>query len=244
MVVRFAMHLERITLCPEQYPASEDYPFNLEVFNVTRDIIFETPVTFFAGENGTGKSTLLKAIAYRCGIPIWKGADRPPYHTNRHSEDLCRYIEARWAGETVPGSYFAAEIFHNFAQILDEWARNDPGMLDYYGGESLITKSHGQCHMAYFKSRYRIKGLYLLDEPENALSPKRQIELLEVLGEMSRAGHAQFIIATHSPILLALPGSVIYSFDHIPVKRLEYEETDYYRIYNDFMNNRHKYIKG
>jgi len=97
--------------------------------------------------------------------------------------------------------------------------------------------------MSYFKSRYQIKGLYLLDEPETALSPRSQIELLEVLTKMSAAGHAQFIIATHSPILLACPGAMIYSFDHSPVKRLQYEETPHYQIYKGFMEDRSAYLK-
>jgi len=93
------------------------------------------------------------------------------------------------------------------------------------------------------KSRYQLRGLYLLDEPETALSPKKQLELLKILSETSQAGHAQFIIVSHSPILLALPGASIYSFDFIPVQEIKYEETDYYRIYRDFLNNRGKYIR-
>ena len=91
--------------------------------------------------------------------------------------------------------------------------------------------------MAYFRSRYRIPGLYLLDEPETALSPRSQLQLLELLQAMSAAGHAQFIVATHSPILLACPGTRLSSFDYIPVKRVRYEETDHYRIYRNFLEN-------
>jgi predicted ATPase len=97
--------------------------------------------------------------------------------------------------------------------------------------------------MSFFRSRYKIKGLYLLDEPETALSPKTQLELLKLLREMSRLGHAQFIIATHSPILLSCPGSVIYSFDHTSVKVIRYEDTDHYHIYKDFMKNPGRYLK-
>lgn len=238
------LHLTKLAISPGQFPARDCYPFNLKIFNETRSIEFTTPVTFFIGENGSGKSTLLKAIAYKCGIHIWKDAERPRLHSNKYSEELQRYIKVEWAGDKVPGSFFASEVFHDFAEILDEWARSDPGILKYFGGESLMTKSHGQYHMSYFKSRYRIKGLYLLDEPENALSPNRQLELLKVISDMSRAGHAQFLIATHSPLLLALPGAAIDSFDYIPVKRVEYEETDYYRVYKDFLNNRKAYLEN
>ena len=97
--------------------------------------------------------------------------------------------------------------------------------------------------MSFFKTRFRIKGLYLLDEPETALSPKSQLELLRVISDMIKDGHAQFIIATHSPILLACPKAKIYSFNHVPLKQVDYEETEYYRIYKAFMEDREKFLK-
>jgi predicted ATPase len=97
--------------------------------------------------------------------------------------------------------------------------------------------------MSFFRSRYQIKGLYLLDEPETALSPQSQIDLLRILEKMSAAGHAQFIIATHSPLLLACPQATIYDFDHSPIRQIQYEQTDHYRIYKDFMMDRDKYLK-
>ena len=238
------MHLKKLTLHPEKYPTSSHYPFNLQVFNETDTVDFNTPVTFFVGENGSGKSSLLKAIANKCNIHIWKTYVSPAYDNNIYSDYLYKYMDIEWLNDIVPGSYFSSEIFNDFTHILDEWAKSDPGMLKYFGGESLVTKSHGQCHMAYFNSRYQLKGLYLLDEPEDALSPKRQLELLKLLKEISKAGHAQFIIASHSPILLALPEATIYSFDHIPIKEINYEDTDYYQIYKDFLNDRGKYLDG
>jgi predicted ATPase len=138
----------------------------------------------------------------------------------------------------VPGSFFASEIFRNFAESLDEWAAADPGILKYFGGKSLITQSHGQSLMSFFTSRFQIKGLYLLDEPETALSPRTQLRFLEILEHMSKAGHAQFIIATHSPILLACPGADIYNFDTIPVTPIDYKETEHYRIYKELLKER------
>jgi predicted ATPase len=149
-----------------------------------------------------------------------------------------------WREDIVPGSFFSSQIFRNFAQLVDEWEADNPGQIDYFGGKSLIAQSHGQSIMSFFKSRYKIKGLYLLDEPETALSPKSQLELLKLLQEMGSLGHAQFIVATHSPILLACPGSVIYSFDHAPMKTIQYEDTEYYRIYKTFMENPAKVLKG
>ena len=227
------MHLKNVTLYPDKYPTRESYPFNLPVFHRTERITFETPVTMFVGENGTGKSTLLEALAHACGIHIWRD-DGVRFEANPYRDKLRDYIAVEWANGRVPGSFFGSAIFQSFAQLLDEWAISDPGQLGYFGGKSLMAQSHGQSLMSYFKSRYRIKGLYLLDEPETALSPKSQLDLLQLLASMSNAGHAQFVVATHSPILMACPGAVIYSFDHNPVKTVPYEETEHYRVYSDF----------
>jgi len=231
-----------VTFFPEKYPTREHYPFNQPIFHQTKSVTFPSPVTFFVGENGTGKSTLLEAISRKCGIHIWQGIERTRFEVNLYEETLYKYIAVEWTNGKVPGSFFASDLFKNFTQLLDEWAADDPGMLKYFGGESLMTQSHGQSLMSFFRTRYRIKGLYLLDEPETALSPKSQVGLLKILQEISQAGHAQFIIATHSPILLACPGAEIYSFDSIPVKQLVYEETEHYQIYKNFMEDRNKYI--
>lgn len=232
------MHLRSIRINSHEFPTDNVYPFSLPVFRTTPGLDFKSPVSFLTGENGSGKSTLLRAIATRCGIHLWRGPERRRFHVNHHADQLYRCIEVEWDGAPVPGAFFESEMFRNFAEMVEDCATADPAILDYYGGESLMTQSHGQYHMAYFRSRYTIEGLYFLDEPENALSPRRQLELLDLLQEMSAAGHAQFIIASHSPILLALPGAAIYSLDHCPVQRVEYEDTDYYRIYRDFLNRR------
>jgi predicted ATPase len=237
------MHISSVTLHPEKYPTLESYPFNLKIFQKSRRIDFATPVTFFVGENGTGKSTLLKAICQKCGVHIWEEAEGARYKYNPYEGMFFENIDVAWTGDMVPGSYFSSQIFHDFARYLDQWAHADPGMLDYFGGNSLLTQSHGQSLISFFTSRYKIKGIYFLDEPETALSPKSQLKLLKLLKEMTHDGHAQFIITSHSPILLALPGAMLYNFDRNPIKPVKYEDTEYYRIYRDFMNNKDSYLE-
>jgi len=236
------MHVKEIRLFPEKYPTKEYYPFYLPLFQQTRSLSFSSPVSFFVGENGTGKSTLLMALSHRCRIHIWQRIDRIRFEANPYQEELWRYLAVEWTDGPVPGSFFAGEMFRDFAKNLDEWATADPAMLNYFGGKSLLAQSHGQSLMSFFRTRYRIKGLYLLDEPETALSPKSQLDLLKVLIEMSRAGHAQFIVATHSPIRLACPEGQIFSFDQVPVTQIKYEETEHFRIYRSFMENRRQYL--
>lgn len=236
------MHLKSVALFPERYPVTDRYPFNLPNLNATGALPFTTAVTFFVGENGTGKSTLLRAIAEKCGIHIWEPPEGRRFQFNPYEHELYRCISVEWADRVVPGSFFSSGIFHYFAEVLDEWADASPKFLDYFGGKSLMAQSHGQCHMSYFRSRYHLKGIYFLDEPETALSPKTQIEFLALLKEINRLGRAQFIIATHSPLLLAFPDSVIYSFDQTPVAPIEYEKTSHYQIFKSFLNDRETYL--
>jgi predicted ATPase len=240
---RTGMHIRSLSILHDRFPAQDCYPFSLEVFQKTDTLGLSTPVTFFIGENGTGKSTLLRAIAHASHFHIWETHEGVRDSRNRFEGDLHKALRIEWAdGGRVPGSFFASEVFHHFAEMLDAWSRTDPGCLDYFGSKSLIVKSHGQSHMTFFKHRFARKGLYLLDEPENALSPAFQIELLRLIRQFALRGDVQFIIATHSPILLALPDAEIYSFDTAPIGKVEYEDTDYFRIYRVFLNNREKYL--
>jgi predicted ATPase len=238
------MHLKSLTIHSDKYPTTDCYPFSLPLFQQLGGLEFTTPVTLFVGENGTGKSTLIKAICQNSGIHIWRDTDKVRYRPNKYEDQLHRYLSLDWTAGRVPGSFFGSDIFQYFTQVLDEWAVSDPGQLKYFGGKSLVTQSHGQSLMAFFRARYKIEGLFLLDEPETALSPKSQLELLRLLVGMSAAGHAQFIVATHSPILLGCPGATIYSFDHIPLRRVEYEQTEHYRIYSGFLQDRTTYLEA
>jgi predicted ATPase len=236
------MHLRSVELRPERYPTRGRYPFSLPIFQEARRITFGTAVTFFVGENGTGKSTLLEALARPCGIHIWREPDGERYERNPYEEQLGDCVTVEWAAGSVPGAFFGADIFRHFTRLLDEWAAGDPGLLAYFGGRSLVTQSHGQSLMSYFRACYQIKGLYLLDEPEAALSPRSQLELLDILTRAGATGQGQFIIATHSPILMACPGATLYSFDQAPIRPVQYEETEHYRIYRRFMQDRRAYL--
>ena len=236
------IHLQSTTLHSEKYPTIDYYPFNLPLFHETTRILFQNPVTLFVGENGSGKSTLLEAIARICGIYIWRNRERTRYQPNPFEEKLAECISVQWRNGSVPGAFFGSADFQHFTRIVDEWAAADPGQLDYFGGKSLVAQSHGQSIMCFFKTRYRIKGLYLMDEPETALSPRSQLELLNIIKESLKVGQAQFIIATHSPILLACPKAAIFSFYQSPIEQVAYEDTEHYKIYKRLMEDRGRYI--
>jgi hypothetical protein len=152
------MHLTSIRIDSQRFPDRSSYPFNLALLQNTPELSLTTPVTFFAGENGSGKSTLLRALARKCSINIWGGNDRQRVAAGRYEDSLHHMLEVTWRNGTVPGSFFSSQVFQNFARMLDEWAVTDPGLLQYFGGQSLMNLSHGQSLMAFFRSRYRIRG--------------------------------------------------------------------------------------
>ncbi len=236
------MHIGRVTFLPETYPRTDCYPFNVSLFHHTDKIEFHSPVTFFVGENGSGKTTLLEAIAHRCGIHIWENAIPERLLDNPFENMLYQYLKVTWNHGHVGGAFFSGETFRDFSRNLEEWAISDPPLLEYFGGNSLLAQSHGQSLMSYFKSRYSIKGLYLIDEPETALSPRSQLDLLKILMEAGNAGHAQFIIVSHSPILLGCPGAELFDFDSKTITPVEYENTGHYRIYKDFMEQKKRVL--
>ena len=228
-------HLLRCTVDRRRFPAQDIYPFDLRVLRQPRaHRASNRPVTFFVGENGSGKSTLLRAIARACGIHIWEDSEKARLSRNAHEEQLHLYLDVEWRDGPVPGSFFSADRFRAFSQSVDEWAIEDPEVLDIYGGKSLLVQSHGQSHMSFFTHRFRLKGLYLLDEPENALSPQSQLALRRELRGLFPRREAQFIIATHSPLLLSLPGARILDFDGEAPEPVDYTDTEHCRIYKSF----------
>jgi predicted ATPase len=237
------MYITRVRINMEDYPTDCCYPFNVSILKETPQLRLRRPSAFFVGENGSGKSTLLDAIARKCGMHIWHKPKRHLAHENPYEDRLADYIDLTWANGRVSGSLFRAETFYDLADFLDDLALCDPGRLKYHGGRLLNVLSHGEGILSYFSGRFRLKGLYILDEPEAALSPASQVRFLKLLQQLEDEGHAQFIMATHSPILLAYPGAQIFSFDSDHVTEVSYEETAHYRIYKQFFTDSNAFLE-
>jgi predicted ATPase len=238
------MFIKQVTLLNDHYPTQFYYPFNVPILRRTSKLTFRKQVAFFVGENGSGKSTLLEAIVQKCGIHVWEKPKRHIAHENPYESHLADFIDVTWTESPVPGSLFKAETFHDLADFLDDVAICDPGRLKYHGGHMLNTLSHGEGILSYFSGRFNIKGLYFLDEPEAALSPSSQVKFLKLLQQLAATGRAQFIIATHSAILLALPNAQIFSFNGADIKEVAYEDTEHYKVYKQFFTDRSSFMQA
>jgi len=232
------MHLVRITIHGESFPTRRFYPFNIPVLEQTAELILKGSVVFFVGENGSGKSTLLDAVVRRCGVHVWDKPRRHLAHRNPYETKLADFVSVTWANGRIPGSLFCAETFRDWADFLDDVALCDSGRLRHHGGRILNTMSRGEGILSYMRGRFSVNGLYFLDEPESALSPLSQITFLNLLRQFQAKGRAQFIIATHSPILLACPGAQILSFDSSHIEEVEYEDTLHFKLYRQFFTER------
>jgi predicted ATPase len=229
--------LTRITL-REDLVEPGAHPFDLPVLSGGLDLRIESTVTFFVGENGSGKSTLLEALSWNAGFSS-QGGNRDHRRTDDDTGGtLGRALSLGWRQKVAGGFFMRAETFFNFASCLEAVGST----FDAYGGQSLHQQSHGEAFLAVFQHRFK-SGLYLLDEPEAALSPQRQLAFLGILHELTRTGAAQFVIATHSPILLAFPGATILSFDGQQVSEIAYRDTEPYRITRDFLEAPERFFR-
>lgn len=242
--------LNAVKINPSVLLDTTQYPFSLNIIKNLKEIHFPTQVTFFVGENGTGKSTLLEAIAYHAGFGAEGGSKNISFKTSiddvySGSQNLADHLVLSWRKKPKDGYFFRAETFHNVANYLDYLEQECGGnAYSSYGGKSLHKQSHGEGFFAFFKNRMGKGGFFVLDEPEAALSPQRQLSLLVVIKQLCKEDiNTQFIIATHSPILLAYPEATIYSCDEQSLKKIPYHETLHYRITKDFLNNSDLYLK-
>lgn len=234
------------------FPETTDfksYPFSLDIIKNLQEIKFPTQVTFFVGENGTGKSTILEAIAYNAGFGIEGGSKNINFSTSDQSayqgtKELAEAFTLSWRYKprNQNGYFFRSESFFNIANYVDELAKADHRAYSSYGGKSLHAQSHGESFMSFFNNRLGSNGFFILDEPEAALSPQRQLSLLSVMHQICKHPHSQFIIATHSPILLAYPNATIYSCDGKSLKQIEYTETEHYKVTKQFLDNPERYL--
>jgi predicted ATPase len=247
---------------------AEVYPYTVPVIAQFERLDFTLPVTFFAGENGTGKSTLLEAIAAGADSISVRGDDRQTEETLAYATELAGNMRFQWTKRNRRGFFLRAEDFFDYtkrmaglAGEMSEFAADFESRLDGYAlglakgavlgqqhalteryGEDLNSRSHGESFLQFFASRFVNPGLYLLDEPDTALSPQSVLALLAMLKSMVADG-SQFIIATHSPMLMAFPGAMIYSFDAAPIAEVEYEAVEQIALMRSFLQEPEAFLR-
>lgn len=237
-------YIRYITLDRNNIINQDEYPFCLPVVNKLYKLDFHHNVTFIVGENGTGKSTLLEAIAVAYGFNPEGGTKNFNFSTKDSHSKLHEYINVvKGIKRPVNGFFLRAETTYNLASNIDELDKEMIGnrIIDSYGGISLHEQSHGESFFSIFLNKFGERGIYILDEPEAALSPSRQMAMLTRIKELVDL-KCQFIIATHSPILMAYPDSVIYEIKDNRINQVKYEETEHYQITHAFLNNKEKFL--
>ncbi len=238
-----APYLKRILLDAEKVEDWETYPFNLPFFRDREfELEFTTPVTILVGENGTGKSTLLEAIAALAGYDEAGGGKGYRAVDNSRAVDssgaaLGEALRAHWLPKVTAGWFFRAESFFSVARYLDE-AALDVGATP----PDFLSWSHGEGFLRFFEERMSRQGIYFMDEPESALSPSRQIAFLRVLKAIQDRQNAQIIMATHSPLLMALPGARLLQLTRFGLHETDFRETDHFRMMQDFTSDPEQFL--
>jgi predicted ATPase len=232
MSLRPKPYLQTASLRPDVDIDWDAYPFNIPAVREMGRLAFHPDVTFFVGENGSGKSTVLEGIALALGYSPEGGTKNFQLATTESVSPLHEALHlARSFRKPKDGYFLRAESFFNVATFMDE-----VNYLGDYGGKSLHAQSHGESFMAVLTRKFAGKGLYLLDEPEAALSPNRQLAALTAIHQLVQ-DESQFIIATHSPILLSYPNAKIIQFDGLGLSEVAFEDTEHYAVTRDFLNN-------
>ncbi len=231
---QFVFHL---ALKRDEVESFDRYPFNLPAVRTLERLELHPKVTFFVGENGSGKSTLLEALAVSLGFNAEGGSRNFNFGTRASHSVLHEFLRvAKGVKRWRDGYLLRAESFFNVATEIERLDEGPGGasVISAYGGRSLHEQSHGESFLKLLNERFGGRGLYLLDEPEAALSPQRQLDALVRLHELVRQG-SQFVMATHSPLLMAYPDAWVYRFDADGIQRVAVEDTAHHRVMREFM---------
>ena len=235
----FEAYIREVRLVLERIPDPSKYPFSIPALKGMEAISLDPRVTFLVGENGSGKSTVLEAVAIAAGFNAEGGSQNLRF-ANRPSESPLHEALRLVRGVRRPrtGFFLRAESFFNVASEVEK----DPMILAAYGGQPLHEKSHGEAFLTLVNERFGDHGLYILDEPEAALSPQRQLGLMVAMHALVNR-KCQFLVATHSPLLLAYPESIILQLSQDGVVPVRYEDTEHYALTRDFLLDREKYLR-
>jgi predicted ATPase len=238
--------LQRVYRRPDADLRDDEFPGTLP-FVRTFDLRFEAPVTILVGENGSGKSTVVEALAALSGLPVGGGGrnELADLKAPQNRSELAPFLRAAFLKKPRNGYFFRAEFQAHFAALLEE-RKADPDFQGdpyaRYGGRSLHTRSHGEAFLSVLSS-WMTPGLILMDEPESALSPQRQLSLLVQIARLARDGGTQFVIATHSTILMTYPGASLLSFDGSDIKPTQLEDTSHFQITKGLLDHPERYWK-
>jgi predicted ATPase len=240
-------YLRAVRLVRDSVRDFKIYPFSIPSISSLDELEIDPKVTFLIGENGSGKSTLLEAIAVLAGFNAEGGSKNFRFGTRRSESCLHEFMRpVRSHRRPRDGFFLRAESYFNVATEIErldlEPSLGDP-VIDAYGGVSLHEQSHGESFLALAMHRFRGDGLYVLDEPEAALSPQRQLTLLSIIDDLVEQRASQLVIATHSPILMAYPKARIYLLTPNGIERVAYEDTEHYKITRDFLSSPERYFK-
>lgn len=266
------IHLASVLIDPEDIEDKKGFPFDVPIVRSLERLDFASEVTFLVGENGSGKSTLIEAIALATRLPAVGSDSLEQDSTLEAVRPLADYLRLSWQRRTHKGFFMRTEDFFGFSKRLaatraeyeadlkrvdketrgrSELARNMARVpylkelheMERMYGKDLSARSHGESYFTLFQSRFIPGGLYMLDEPEAPLSPMRQLSFIAMIKEMVEQKQAQFIVATHSPILMAYPNATILSFANGEIKRMALEEMEHFTLTRDFLNNPERFLK-